>query len=102
MILQTHGLSRTFAGFTAVRDVALAVREGSIHGIIGPNGAGKTTLFNLLSGFLAPTSGTIAFRGRDIDPAQCGGRRARRHRAQFPNHQYLRALVGARQRPRFA
>ncbi|MGD0473741.1 MAG: ABC transporter ATP-binding protein [Candidatus Velthaea sp.] len=66
MILQTHGLSRTFAGFTAVRDVALAVREGSIHGIIGPNGAGKTTLFNLLSGFLAPTSGTIAFRGRDI------------------------------------
>jgi branched-chain amino acid transport system ATP-binding protein len=66
MILETHGLSRTFAGFSAVRDVSLAVGEGSIHGIIGPNGAGKTTLFNLLSGFLAPTSGTIAFAGTDI------------------------------------
>lgn len=66
MILQTHSLTRVFAGFTAVRDVSLTVREGSIHGIIGPNGAGKTTLFNLLSGFLAPTSGTIAFRGSDI------------------------------------
>jgi branched-chain amino acid transport system ATP-binding protein len=49
-----------------VREVDLGVRAGSIHGIIGPNGAGKTTLFNLLSGFLAPTSGTISFRGRDI------------------------------------
>ena len=66
MILETHGLTRVFAGFTAVRDVSLAVREGAIHGIIGPNGAGKTTLFNLLSGFLAPTSGSIAFRGADI------------------------------------
>src|SRR4029077_9131633 len=36
------------------------------HGVIGPNGAGKTTLFHLLSGFLPPTSGTIAFEGRDI------------------------------------
>jgi branched-chain amino acid transport system ATP-binding protein len=68
MILETRGLTRDFAGFTAVRDVSLDVREGSIHGIIGPNGAGKTTLFNLLSGFLAPTSGTIAFRGNDITP----------------------------------
>jgi branched-chain amino acid transport system ATP-binding protein len=68
MILETRGLSRNFAGFAAVRDVSLGVREGSIHAIIGPNGAGKTTLFNLLSGFLAPTSGTIAFRGSDITP----------------------------------
>jgi len=68
MILETRGLSRVFAGFSAVRDVSLGVREGSIHGIIGPNGAGKTTLFNLLSGFLAPTSGTICFRGADITP----------------------------------
>jgi branched-chain amino acid transport system ATP-binding protein len=49
-----------------VNGVSLGVREGSIHGIIGPNGAGKTTLFNLLSGFLAPTGGSIAFRGTDI------------------------------------
>jgi branched-chain amino acid transport system ATP-binding protein len=66
MILETRALSREFAGFRALRDVSLSVREGSIHGIIGPNGAGKTTLFNLLSGFLAPTSGAILFRGADV------------------------------------
>jgi branched-chain amino acid transport system ATP-binding protein len=66
MLLETRGLTRSFAGFTAVRDVALSVREGAIHGIIGPNGAGKTTLFNLLSGFIAPTSGSIVYDGRDI------------------------------------
>lgn len=66
MILETRSLTKEFSGFRAVDDVSLGVREGAIHGIIGPNGAGKTTLFHLLSGFLAPTRGTIAFRGRDI------------------------------------
>ncbi|MFN2461282.1 MAG: ABC transporter ATP-binding protein [Candidatus Velthaea sp.] len=66
MILETSGLTKIFSGFTAVDDVTLGINDGSIHGIIGPNGAGKTTLFNLLSGFLPPTRGTIAFRGRDI------------------------------------
>jgi branched-chain amino acid transport system ATP-binding protein len=68
MILQTDNLSKAFTGFMALRGVSLGVREGSIHGIIGPNGAGKTTLFNLLSGFLAPTAGTITFAGTDITP----------------------------------
>jgi branched-chain amino acid transport system ATP-binding protein len=44
----------------------LSVRRGSIHALIGPNGAGKTTCFNLLTHFLAPTSGRIRFNGRDI------------------------------------
>ncbi|GAC1413689.1 MAG: ABC transporter ATP-binding protein [Candidatus Velthaea sp.] len=66
MILETRDLTKVFSGFTAVDRVSLSIEEGTIHGIIGPNGAGKTTLFNLLSGFLAPTSGTIAFRGTDI------------------------------------
>jgi len=66
MILQTRGLTKVFSGFTAVSDVSLAISEGTIHGIIGPNGAGKTTLFNLLSGFLQPTSGSIAFRDTEI------------------------------------
>jgi branched-chain amino acid transport system ATP-binding protein len=65
-ILRTSDLSREFVGFRAVDGVTLEVAEGSIHGVIGPNGAGKTTLFNLLSGFLAPTRGTIVFRDRDI------------------------------------
>jgi branched-chain amino acid transport system ATP-binding protein len=72
-ILETAGLTREFRGFVAVNDVALRVAEGEIHALIGPNGAGKTTCFNLLTKFLAPTRGTISFKGRDITglkPAQ--------------------------------
>ncbi len=65
-ILETRGLTREFAGFTAVRGVNLRVRRGSIHALIGPNGAGKTTCFNLITKFLQPTAGTITFAGRDI------------------------------------
>jgi len=65
-ILETMHLTRVFGGFVAVDDVALKVRAGTIHALIGPNGAGKTTCFNLLTAFLAPTRGTIRFKGRDI------------------------------------
>lgn len=65
-ILQTRGLSKSFNGFTAVNEVDLAIRRGSIHALIGPNGAGKTTCFNLLSKFLKPTAGRIVFDGVDI------------------------------------
>ncbi|MCO5310716.1 MAG: ABC transporter ATP-binding protein [Austwickia sp.] len=65
-LLQTTALTKEFSGFTAVNAVDLAVREGTIHALVGPNGAGKTTLFNLLSGFLHPTSGTINYAGTDI------------------------------------
>ena len=65
-ILETSGLTREFRGFVAVKNVSLRVQEGSIHALIGPNGAGKTTCFNLLTKFLAPTRGTISFKGQDI------------------------------------
>ncbi|BCB21411.1 ABC transporter ATP-binding protein [Bosea sp. ANAM02] len=65
-ILSTSGLTKEFAGFTAVNGVDLNVRRGSIHALIGPNGAGKTTCFNLLTKFLAPTRGAIVYNGRDI------------------------------------
>src|SRR6195952_1376849 len=65
-ILETRGLTKEFKGFTAVNDVNLRVRRGSIHALIGPNGAGKTTCFNLLTKFLEPTSGQIVFNGADI------------------------------------
>lgn len=65
-ILETRGLTKAFSGFVAVDAVGLRVRQGTIHALIGPNGAGKTTCFNLLTRFLAPTHGTIIFKGRDI------------------------------------
>jgi branched-chain amino acid transport system ATP-binding protein len=66
IILSTSGLTKEFAGFTAVSGVDLKVRRGSIHALIGPNGAGKTTCFNLLTKFLAPTKGSIVYNGKDI------------------------------------
>jgi branched-chain amino acid transport system ATP-binding protein len=65
-LLETHRLTKHFDGLAAVQGVDLAVEEGEIVGLIGPNGAGKTTCFNLLSGFLRPTAGTIRFAGEDI------------------------------------
>jgi branched-chain amino acid transport system ATP-binding protein len=69
VILETDGLTREFAGFFAVTDVGLRIRRGTIHALIGPNGAGKTTCFNLLTKFLAPSRGTIRYKGRDITAA---------------------------------
>ena len=65
-ILETEDLTKEFAGFVAVNGVSLRVARGTIHALIGPNGAGKTTCFNLLTKFLQPTRGRIAFKGRDI------------------------------------
>jgi branched-chain amino acid transport system ATP-binding protein len=70
VVLETRGLTKEFNGFVAVSDVGLKVSEGQIHALIGPNGAGKTTFFNLLTRFLAPTSGQILYKGRDITVAR--------------------------------
>jgi branched-chain amino acid transport system ATP-binding protein len=66
-LLDVQHLTRAFGGVRAVDDCTLAVHEESITGLIGPNGAGKTTLFNLVTGFLKPTSGRIAFSGERLD-----------------------------------
>ena len=65
-MLETRGLSKDFAGFRAVSEVDLAVMPGTVHALVGPNGAGKTTLFNLLTGFLKPTAGTILLDGHEV------------------------------------
>jgi branched-chain amino acid transport system ATP-binding protein len=98
-ILETQGLTKEFAGFFAVRDVALKVRRGHIHALIGPNGAGKTTCFNLLTKFLIPSAGTITYKGRDItamapaDVARLGLVRSFQISAVFP---HLTALENVR------
>lgn len=66
-ILSVERVTRRFAGLVAVDAVSLGVPQGGILGVIGPNGAGKTTLFNLLSGQLAPSDGTVRWRGRAIN-----------------------------------
>jgi branched-chain amino acid transport system ATP-binding protein len=65
-ILSTQGLGLDIGGATIVADVSLEVAEGEFLGIIGPNGAGKTSLFNLLSGLVRPTAGSVELAGRDI------------------------------------
>jgi branched-chain amino acid transport system ATP-binding protein len=65
-LLETRGLTRLFGGLAAVNNVDLTVDKGEIVGLIGPNGAGKTTCFNLLTGFLRPTRGSIVFDGESI------------------------------------
>lgn len=65
-VIETQGLTKNFMGFTAVDDVNLKVREGTIHAVIGPNGAGKSTLFNLITKFHRPSAGKIKFKGSDI------------------------------------
>ncbi|NEU57412.1 ABC transporter ATP-binding protein [Halorussus sp. MSC15.2] len=61
-MLRTSGLTKQFGGLTAVDDVDFALDEGELCSLIGPNGAGKTTFFDLLTGVLTPTAGTIEVR----------------------------------------
>jgi branched-chain amino acid transport system ATP-binding protein len=65
-MLQVQTLQKSFDGFLAVNDTALTVEKGDVLAVIGPNGAGKTTLFHLITGQLAPTSGTILFKEENI------------------------------------
>ena len=66
-ILSTRGLTKRFRGLTAMSDVDIDVPAGSICSLIGPNGAGKSTFFNLVTGYVAPSGGSIVFAGRRID-----------------------------------
>jgi branched-chain amino acid transport system ATP-binding protein len=65
-MLALSNVSKRFDGFLAVNKVSFEVREGEILGLIGPNGSGKSTLFNLISGTLAPSEGSIRFAGAEI------------------------------------
>jgi branched-chain amino acid transport system ATP-binding protein len=65
-LLEVESVSRRFGSLVAVNEVSMSVEPGELRAVIGPNGAGKTTFFNLISGFLAPTSGRIFLDGEDI------------------------------------
>jgi branched-chain amino acid transport system ATP-binding protein len=65
-ILRVNSVTKCFGGLPAVNEVSFEVQPGEIIGLIGPNGAGKTTLFNVISGFYAPSRGSVVFKGQDI------------------------------------
>jgi branched-chain amino acid transport system ATP-binding protein len=69
-ILEASGIAMRFGGVHVLADVSMQAAAGEIVGIIGPNGAGKTTLFNIFSGFLRPTKGTLRYEGEDIGALQ--------------------------------
>ncbi|MBW1991529.1 MAG: ABC transporter ATP-binding protein [Deltaproteobacteria bacterium] len=65
-MLEIAHLGVRFGGLLALEDFCLTVPVGGLYGLIGPNGAGKTTVFNVVSGFLQPASGTVIFRGQNL------------------------------------
>jgi branched-chain amino acid transport system ATP-binding protein len=78
-LLEVEGLSKSFGGLAAVRDVSLAISAGEILGLIGPNGSGKTTLLNLVAGTLRPDAGRILLDGEDV--------------TRLPNHLRVRRRI---------
>lgn len=67
-MLVVDNVTKQFGGLVANKNISFTMKEGEIMGIIGPNGSGKTTMFNMITGFLKPTSGTIKFYGEDLGP----------------------------------
>jgi len=66
-LLTVSKLTKHFGGLTAVNNLSFSIEEGEIVGLIGPNGAGKTTIFNLVSGFIVPSSGDVTFDGKSLN-----------------------------------
>ena len=109
-VLKVSNLTKDFSGICAVNQVSFELSSGSITAVIGPNGAGKTTLYNLLSGNLAPTSGSVKLEGKEIiglTPdriVQAGIGRSFQITSVFPNlsvEQNVRVAVISRQRKQF-
>lgn len=65
-ILALSGISKRFGGLTAVSDLTFSLDAGEVVGLLGPNGSGKTTVMNMISGYFAPTQGTITLKGEAI------------------------------------
>ena len=107
-VLAVDGVTKSFGGLAACRDVSLDLQPGEIHALIGPNGAGKSTLIKQIAGELRPDEGRICFLGRDVthmdvaSRAQLGLGRSFQISAVVPDFTVLQnvalAALGAEQR----
>ena len=68
-MIEITGLTKSFGGFTAVKNLSLRIEGGEIFGFLGPNGAGKTTTIKMMTGLFSPSAGTIRLGGHDITSA---------------------------------
>ncbi|WP_169559105.1 ABC transporter ATP-binding protein [Sneathiella chinensis] len=84
-VLSVEGVSLSFGGVHALRDVSFSVKEGSITSVIGPNGAGKTSLFNSISGFYKPSAGEVRFLGESVNGVPAPERARRGMARTFQN-----------------
>ncbi len=73
--IEAHALTKRYGNLTAVRDLNFSIESGEVLGFLGPNGAGKSTTMKMLTGFLAPTSGTASINGHDIISDSLAARR---------------------------
>lgn len=65
-MIEVKHLTKRYGKHTAVDDISFTVQDGCIYGLLGPNGAGKSTTMNMITGYLAPTGGTVAIDGHDV------------------------------------
>ena len=91
-LVQTRGVSKSFGGLFAVKEVDLAIEDREIHCLIGPNGAGKSTLFKLIVGTYAPSAGSILFAGTDVTQMPAFARVARGMSIKMQTPSVFRAL----------
>ena len=80
-LIEVKGLSKNFGALQAVSDISLSVMRGEVLGFLGPNGAGKSTTMKMITGFLAPSAGTVSVAGFDIEDAPPRGQGPSRLRA---------------------
>lgn len=93
-VLQANDITVTFGGLVAIDNVSVSIRKGTIQGLIGPNGAGKTTFFNVLTGLVQHSVGSVVFCGEDITLLATHIRATRGMRRSFQSVQLVPSMTG--------
>ena len=91
-MLEACDIHVRFGDRVVLEEISFAVEPGEMHGIMGPNGAGKTTFFNVLTGRVKPSRGTVAIEGEDVTGLAVARDRGARHRPLVPDHDAVRRV----------